>query len=241
MRILPYKDSRLLVSDNLSDEKAKLLFDTISNRSYTVSTILKKNQRSSVYKINFEGKDLVLKVPKEKNNRKWIRFLTWFRKGEAFKNILGMIKLRGKGIKTTVPLLAAERRALGMVVDSWLLYEYLDGVTCLDHPEHYPSVVKKLSEMHAKNFLHGDPQIRNFISYQDEIYVIDSNPKSAANAFSRAYEWAYLRKSAPGIENLFGDINDWWLYKVAFRYDLYERKFARQRRRVKRAIKDLFF
>jgi len=232
MRIIHYKDWRLLISDNLSDDEARSLFDTISDKTYNVKETLKQNQRSNVFRIIHEGQSLVLKVPVEKNKGKWIRFLTWFRQGEAFKNLMGMEKLWSKGIKTTQHVLAAEKRKNGMVVDSWLTYEYLDGESCLEQPQLFPQVVSTLTSMHNNNLLHGDPQVRNFIAADSDIYIIDSNPKSASNSFSRAYEWAYLRRSSPDIENHFGEIQNWWLYKFARWYDITERKLKRFKRKL---------
>jgi len=230
----------LLLDDKLSDSEGKELFDNIRNNRYDITNSLKDHHRSIVQRIDIDNQDLVLKVPLEKNTRKWIRLMTWFRMGEAHKNLDGMERLWSKEIKTTIPLMAVEKRSTGMVTDSWLVYEYLDGITCHEQPQYYEEVINTLGQMHKKGFLHGDPQIRNFVAVDDDIYVIDSNPKSAWSAFDRAYEWAYLRKSAPGIEKLFGNINNWWLYKVAFWYDIYERRFVKNRRKVKNAIKSLF-
>lgn len=215
------------------------LFKEVQKKRYNKKKVLKNNQRSKVRIIKVEDKKYVLKVPKEKNNRTWIRITTWFRDGEAFKNIKGMLTYKELGIPSTEPVMAAEKRKKGMVVDSWLLYEYLKGKPCLGHEEYYPMVIEKLKEIHAKGYLHGDPQIRNFLYKKEDqkIYVIDSNPKPAGIfPFSKAYEFAYLRKSAPGIEEYFGEINDWWLYKLAYKYDIYERKWTRTRRKLKKFI-----
>jgi len=237
MRKINYESWKLLLSDNLSDQNGKALFDAIQNNHFKIKDLLKENQRSKVQRITVFEKDLVYKIPTEKNNRKWIRFMTWFRKGEAFKNITGMDTLWSKDIKTTVPIMAAEKRLFGMVTESWLLYEYLDGQSCLDQFDYHPMVIETLKEIHKKGLLHGDSQIRNFVISHDEIYVIDSNPKpTGIFGFDRAYEWAYLRKSNPGIEKFFGDINDWWLYKLAFWYDIYERKFTEKKRAFLRLV-----
>lgn len=212
-------------------------FDIISKESYTIKNILKKHHRSLVYHIVLEGKEFILKIPVEKNSRWWIRFTTVFRKGEAFKNIEGMLQYQKLDLPTTKPVMAAERRKFGMVTDSWLLYEFLDGESCLANEKYYPMVVATLKDIHNKGYLHGDPQIRNFLFNERGINVIDSNPKTAGFLnFSKAYEFAYLRKSAPGIEEHFGSINKWWLYRLAFYYDIYERKFVRTRRKVKKLI-----
>lgn len=225
----------------LSNESNLNIFDQVQNRAYEVVSILKDDYRSRVYHIKLLEQDLVLKIPNEKNTRWWIRFLTWFRIGEAFKNIEGMSILHQLGISTTKPFIAAEKRSFGMVVDSWLVFEYLDGESCLGNDKHYPMVVKKLREMHNKGILHGDPQIRNFMYFKDIIYVIDSNPKSAGLfGFSKAYEFAYLKKSAPGIELYFGTVKNSKWYQWSVLYDIYDRKLARFRKRVKKPFKKLF-
>lgn len=214
-----------------------IFFDIIDQKKYVVKNILKKHHRSLVYHIEINNKQYILKIPTEKNTRWWIRFTTLFRDGEAVKNIKGMIKYEELGLHSTRPVIAAEKRNWGMVTDSWLLYEYLDGEPCLDKKEYYPLVIEELKRIHRKGYLHGDSQIRNFLYKAGRIYVIDSNPKPIGlTAFSRAYEFAYLRKSAPGIENYFGEINDWWLYKLAYHYDIYERKFVNLRRKIKKVI-----
>ncbi|MEL7002263.1 MAG: lipopolysaccharide core heptose(II) kinase RfaY [Bacteroidota bacterium] len=225
----------------LSHKSKSDIFEGIQNQSYQIVETLKEDYRSRVYRISLADHHYVLKIPNEKNTKPWIRFLTWFRSGEAFKNIRGMIKLKELEIDTTTPIIAAEKRSFGMVVDSWLVYEYLDGKSCLDKEEYYPSVVEKLKKMHAKGILHGDAQIRNFMWISGKIYVIDSNPKSTGLfTFSKTYEFAYLRKSAPGIDKYFGSINDSFWYKWSVQYDIYDRKLARWRKRVKKAIKGLF-
>lgn len=222
----------------LSSSESVSLFEIITQKKYALINPLKQHHRSLVYHIEANGKAYVLKIPLEKNKRWWIRFTTLFRDGEAFKNIKGMLKYEELGLHTTKPVMAAEKRVSGMVTDSWLLYEYLDGKPCLDHEEYYPLVIDELKLIHKQGYLHGDPQIRNFLFKEGKIYVIDSNPKPVGlTGFSRAYEFAYLRKSAPGIEKYFGKINDWWLYRLAFKYDIYERKFVRTRRRIKKLLK----
>ena len=234
MKKVQYKGWNLLIAHQIDENKAQEMFDLIVKNKFDEISVLKDNHRSSVRRIDISNMDLVYKVPKEKNLRLWIRFLTWFRKGEAFKNLMSMNTLDEIGINTTKPILAAEKRQWGMVVDSWLLYEYLEGKSCLDRPETYDRVMETLSKIHANGLIHGDPQIRNFLEKGDEIYVIDANPKKAGLTwFDYGYEWAYLRKSAPGIENKFGEIlNSFW-YQYAFRYDLFNQRFSRFRKKIK--------
>jgi len=230
MRTLPYRGWKLLISDAISDKQAKNFFDAVEAKEYKKKDKLKRHHRSKVTRIKYQGLDLVLKVPLEKNNRKWIRLLTLVRQGESFKNLVGMKKLLSNNIQTTIPYMAAEKRSNGMVVNSWLSYEYIKGKSCLNKPEYYPDVVATLKKMHNHKLLHGDPQIRNFLATESGVSVIDSNPSRAEWPFDRAFEWAYLLRSCPEIEKHFEKINDWWLFKLARWYDLSERKFKRFKR-----------
>ncbi len=236
MKKIKIQGWQYLIADHVSVEEAKILLQKIAAFDYKVISVLKDTSRSTVKRIGIINKDLVLKVPNEKNSRLWIRFLTWFRAGEAFKNLRGMQKLSDHNIPSTKPILAAETRKFGMVVDSWLLYEYLNGQSCLNREETYPEVVKMLCKIHNENLLHGDSQIRNFVTGNNQLHVIDANPKSSKSALSRAYEFAYLRKSAPDIEPYISDIKKSIPYKIARMWDSVDRWRARNKSRIKSKI-----
>lgn len=237
MKILNKGKWRILGSEEEGQAKLLHLFETILHSKYQLKRELKSNQRSWVAHIKINGQpDMVLKIPIEKNNRLWIRFLTWFRLGEAFKNFRGMKILKENNIPTTTPILAAEKRWMGMVTKSWLLYEYLDGKPCLKREGTFSAVVKTLTMLHNKDLLHGDPQIRNFMTYKNEIYVIDSNPQKATFTFNKAFEYAYLKRSCPEIEPYFGPVKYSAWYKLAIWYDQFDRKLAATRRKIKTAL-----
>ena len=232
MKRLNHKGWRLLYDSNVDERQASLLFEAVQSSDYQKIDSLKENHRSHVKRIKISSYDLVLKVPTEKNKRPWIRFVSLFRQGEAFKNVMAMNTLLKSGILTTRPLLAAEYRNKGMVTDSWLLYEYLDAKSCLDRPETFPDVVNTLARVHSNNLLHGDSQIRNFLSSNSNIYVIDANPQRPLFApFSKAFEWAYLCRSQPKIEAYYGVHGQGMWYRLAKWYDTTERKWKRWKRR----------
>ena len=219
------------------DAEAKQLFDLIQKGDIQVTEWLKRHSRSDVVAFNFNGKKLVLKIPKEKNRRRWIRLTTLYRKSEAVRNINSMEILRREEIPTSTPVMAAEKKTFGMVTDSWLVYEYLEGESCLDKPSIYPQVVKLLHQIHDSGLIHSDPQIRNFIIHDGGLFVIDSMPsKPFFGPFAKAYEFAYLKKSAPGIESCFGEMNHSLWFKAAVKYDRYARKLATFKKKVKKAL-----
>jgi len=200
-----------------------LIDDVIGLKNLNIIKQLKNNQRSRVLLIEILGKKHILKIPKEKNRRKWIRFTTLYRKGESFRALLAMEKLNKKGVKTNTPVLAIERKVFGMVVDSRYVFEYLEGEVCTK--AQYEGIVNKLDQMHANNLLHGDPLIDNFLFDGKEVLIIDAIAREPLfGKISKAVELLYLAHSANGIDRYFGSIKNSFPYKVAKRYnDLYWR------------------
>ena len=194
-----------------------LMDDIIAGKDVPIEKEVKNSARSRVLLLDHAGKKMILKSPREKNKRKWIRFTTLYRRGEAFKAIDNMVKLERLGIQSNRPLLAMEKRRFGMVVDSWMLYEYLPGEVCRE--SNYPDVVKKLKEIHAKHILHGDAQIENFLISGNHVLTIDCNPKKALfGNISRFYEYFYLERSAPGIRAFFDLPERTLAYRIAQAY-----------------------
>ena len=171
----------------------------IRQKNLTVLAELKNDRRSLVRVVRLDGRRMVLKAPREKNRRPWIRFTTLYRHGAAFASFVGMQRLKRLGIDSSRPVMALEKRRWGMVVDSWLLYEYVDGRVC--GPGEYQMVVGQLAAIHAGGLLHGDPQIRNFLFDGTAVVTIDAAPKRPLwGGISRYGEFFYLRHSAPDIE-----------------------------------------
>jgi ADP-heptose:LPS heptosyltransferase len=232
-----YKGWRVLFN---GDEAIYDIMDDIIRKNIQGRVLqeIKNNRRSRVLLITYNGGLAVLKSPREKNHRKWIRFTTLYRQGEAFKVIRNLNKLERMGIVSNKPLLAMEKRRFGMVVDSWLLYEYLEGRHCRESD--YPSVANLLARIHAKNMLHGDPHINNFLRSHGQVVTIDCNPKFPLfGTASKVYEYLYLQHSAPGIEQYFKLTVNSGSYRLAALYsNLYwswrrHKKSSRQRKKEK--------
>jgi|GEM_PF-164723 len=175
-------------------ESAKTLIDTASDENYQLVKVFNDSIRSKVCLIRIDGQLLILKRPVEKNSRRWIRFTTLMRKSEALQSCISMLKIQEIGIETNKPLVVIEKHRMGMVVDSWYLYSYVDGDVC--NKKDYPAVVHTLNKIHQSGYLHGDPQILNFLKGKTGIQVIDVKISKRWNFVQSQLELVYLKNSA---------------------------------------------
>ena len=152
--------------------------------------ILKNDHRSYVYVFEDEGKKFVYKEPKEKNTRKWQRFINFFRGSESKREYNQMLKINSLGLKTASPVLYEK---------NYLIYEFIEG--------HKPTVkeidlvVDELKKIHSMGYLHGDSHLDNFLISDDKtVYIIDSKfQKNKYGKFGEIFEMMYLEDSL-GIE-----------------------------------------
>lgn len=119
----------------------------------------------------YHGQRMVLKIPRGRNSRYWERLLTWFRPGESFKIYDSHVELQNQPFTVPKPVLAAERRRLGAVVDGFVIYEYLQGK--IAEEEDAQQVVDTLLELHARGYVRNDPQLSNFVIGEHGIGLID--------------------------------------------------------------------
>lgn len=163
-----------LFSNNVSIPESEYI--RFISETFSPEAILKNNYRSYVFIVTIDGVKYVFKNPRDKNRRRWIRFLTLFRKSEAVAALQSMQALLSLGILTTKPIASIEKRSFGMAVDSWMVYEYLEA-----NPINTSDISKSydlLCDLHRAGYLHGNPQEQNFLKTNDgEIVVIDAKLK----------------------------------------------------------------
>jgi len=156
----------------LPQEKAITLLDAILQKTYTVNKIYKDDRHSFVSNIATKAhSNIMFKIPMERNNRSWERFLTLFRPNESFRVYDSMTTLQSLGIKGTVPLLAAHRKRRGMSVESFLVYDFVEGTPATI--ENLESIVETLGQLHQAEFVRNDPKLINFIVNGPDVYLID--------------------------------------------------------------------
>ena len=176
------------------DEKYLKILDSIGN--INVEKVFKDDNRSKVSLFTFEEEKLVFKVPREKNKRKWQRFLSIFRSSESYREFTQAEKINNAGLLTYKPILAFEKRKYGFVIDSYFICGYLSGET--GSIKHLELIKNELDNIHRSGHLHGDSQLVNFIIDNKHVYVIDSKfSKNKYGKFGARYEYIYLEESCP--------------------------------------------
>ncbi|MEI6857717.1 lipopolysaccharide core heptose(II) kinase RfaY [Psychrilyobacter sp.] len=176
------------------DEKYLKILDALENLK--IEKVFKDDNRSKVSLFTFEGDKLVFKVPREKNSRKWQRFLSIFRGSESYREYIQAEKIHRAGLWTYKPILAFEKRKYGFVVDSYFICEYLLGET--GSIKHLKVIESELDKIHQLGYLHGDSQLVNFIIDNKHVYLIDSKfSKNKYGKFGARYEYIYLEESCP--------------------------------------------
>lgn len=157
-------------------------------------TALKDNHRSTVRKGTLLGFEVVVKRPKDKNGRAWARFLSMFSHAEAFSTFINLRRMVEAGVETTQPLFAIEKRVKGMVVDSWICYEFREGEPV--GRDGLGQIIELLNLMHKNGFRHGDPTWNNFlIGSDDVVFTIDTTAKPCAWSFHSTYDFVLLKRS----------------------------------------------
>lgn len=176
------------------DEKYLKILDDFENLK--VEKVFKDDNRSKVSLFTFEKEKLVFKVPREKNSRKWQRFLSIFRGSESYREFVQAEKIYKAGLLTYKPILAFEKRKYGFVINSYFICEYLSGET--GSIKHLKAIESELEKIHELGYLHGDSQLVNFIIDNKHVYIIDSKfSKNKYGKFGARYEYIYLEESCP--------------------------------------------
>ncbi len=152
---------------------------------------LKDDKRSYVAIFERYDKSYVLKVPRDKNRRQWIRFTTLYRRSEVKKMFDNLIKIKFMKINTNTPVVCGEKRVNGMVIDSYLIYSYIDGRPI--RKAEYPHLIGEIKRLHNQGYLHGDFHSKNFITQDGKIFFLDTTfRKNLLGSLGCAYEMVYF-------------------------------------------------
>ncbi|ADO81936.1 lipopolysaccharide core heptose(II) kinase RfaY [Ilyobacter polytropus] len=184
------------VSIYLQDDKYRGLAEVILQGDYKVIKVLKNDQRSRVKLIEYEQEKLVLKIPLEKNRRRWQRFLSAFRGSSSKREYENCLKILSEGFLGAKPVLVIDKKIGPFVKESCFVSNFIEGQE--GNFQHLKEIGEELNKIHNAGYLHGDSQLVNFMVSNEEIYLIDCKlQKNIFGKFGSRYEFIYLEESCP--------------------------------------------
>lgn len=198
---------------------------------------LKDDKRSLVKRGELFGVEVVAKNPRDKNRRKWSRFLSLFRQSEAAKTLDTLTQFWEKSIPSVKPICVLEKRSQGFVVDSWLIYEFRSGEA--SDINKLPDIVLLLKGLHQLGYRHDDPNFGNFLVDDDErLFLIDCKGKARLGTFSDYYDYILLSERNEGVEleamlAAAGLAEESLGYRLAQFYALYKQKRTKWKKRIR--------
>lgn len=168
--VFTYKEHEII--STLQKEEAIKLFDSLVERRYTITDNFKDGPKCLVQKVKIDGfEEMIFKIPRSRSRRTWERMLTLFRESEAFRNHESMLILQTLGLKGATPILAAQKRFRGVVLESFFTYSFVEGET--PREEETPKVLEAMNLLHVKGYTRSDPKLQNFIMHEGEVCFID--------------------------------------------------------------------
>ncbi|MGL6098575.1 MAG: lipopolysaccharide core heptose(II) kinase RfaY, partial [Fusobacteriaceae bacterium] len=109
-------------------EKYRILAEEIIDKKYRIKETYKNDNRSLVLKIELKSENYILKSPINEGKRFLKRIKTLIKKSEVLRTLENINSLRNKGLKELyTPYLAIEKRKYGLIEESYVLTEYIDG------------------------------------------------------------------------------------------------------------------
>lgn len=151
---------------------AARMFEAVVDGDFAEKTVFKSDGRTYSALIDIGGKTCVLKIPHDRNRRLSQRMLSFFRPSMAVRQMESMAQLRRMGFRTPEPLCAGERRLMGILTDSFLLYEYANGRKATR--EDAALLTPELLRLHEMGFMRNDPHAKNYLIEDETVVFIDA-------------------------------------------------------------------
>ena len=158
------------------NEKYLKISENIINKKYEIMQVYKDTVRNYVAKISLENEEYILKSPKAENIIPQRKFLSAFKLGEALTTLKNVKEAEEKGITEFVKIYSAIVKKNIFIQESYILIENIDG-KILRTKEDIDKVLDIIEKVHKNNIYHGDLNTSNFIKFDNEIKIIDSQAK----------------------------------------------------------------
>lgn len=156
----------------------------------------KDDKRSLVLKGALFNKTVIAKQPRDKNRRTWSQLLSLLRPAEAKHSFYNLQRFADCAISAAQPIALLEQHSIGRVVDSWLIYEYIEGVPSTQ--DDLVEIVQLIDQLHKHNYQHNDPHYKNFLkNASGELLLIDCKGKKRVGNFTDCYDFMLLNSYHP--------------------------------------------
>lgn len=227
------------VASTIEQKDAEALVNAFIEKQYVAKKTMKDSSHTYVALADIgEYKDIVFKEPRQRNNDAWQRFLSLFRPGSSRRAFDGHLAAQKTGTFCPTPILAAEYKKFGMVVDGFFIYYYQEGEKL--NSEDATQLVNALLELHKHGHLHGDATNNNFLKHEGNIYFIDSlfqKPLIFAE-LQKNIELVHLYSCTPFYKKGFpeGYLSTFSMKFAKFLYR-FSRSFKQTRRNIRSFIK----
>lgn len=183
-------------------------------KKLNITNIYKESQRNYVAKIKFNNKYYVLKSPRNEFRIPQRRFFTRFKDGEVLTTLKNITNLKKRGLDIFAnPLLAMTKRKNGVIIESYIILEYIDGK---DAGEKKNEAIELVKKMHTFKVYHGDFNPGNFVFDGDKLKVIDTQAKKYWFGEYRAHYDMLTMKIDSYREMKYPYKKDFWFYLALF-------------------------
>jgi serine/threonine protein kinase len=178
-------------------------------------TILKHDHRSVVGTFTVGSVKYVVKKFTLQGTKLWFRLTSLLFPALGDISCRKSINLISDGILTPEPVLLMQQTRNHVVVESWLVYRYLDGqsLTSLDAAE----IVSFIKQMHINGWVHRDPHPANFIRTENGVATLDPiRVKKTKSRYLRAYDVVLMEHDMPSARDLYGksELGFWFPFAV---------------------------
>lgn len=171
---IQYKDYKISYLDSRADliDFGKKIIDG----KIEIFQEFKVTKRNYVAGAIYENKKYVVKSPRNEHRIPQRKVQTLFKEGEALTTLNNVNELIDKGFQEFVrPLMAIVKRRKGMIVDSFLVMEYVEGRR--PEREEISLIVDFGRRLHKIKHYHGDFNTSNFMMTSDGLKTIDTQGK----------------------------------------------------------------
>jgi heptose II phosphotransferase len=145
----------------LGEQQSHHLCADILDDNLVRQHVFRDNWRTLSANVRVNDRSLLLKIPRARNGRRWERILTMFRGSDALRSFRHLEMMSELGLSAPEPVLAAEFRSHGMVTDSFVCYDFVEGRR--PDIEDAPAILDALRTLHGKGYLRNDAQLANFL------------------------------------------------------------------------------